>query len=185
MQAEAPQGASVVDWFLPEGTFLTSHNWMSNGDTGSARNRYWGDGRGTEGLRFDMKCTPGAENYLMLLFWGDESDLREFDIYAGATKLGSQRLLHNLPGRNFFRCYPLPATNSNMVTIHLSSPTGTKVGGIFYAYTLARTTSGVKHVRFANEEKNRVYNLSGQLVAEDNEALQRGIYIVGKEKVLR
>lgn len=132
-----------------------------------------------------MKCTPGAENYLMLLFWGDESDLREFDIYAGDTKLGSQRLLHNLPGRNFFRCYPLPATNSNMVTIHLSSPTGTKVGGIFYAYTLARTTSGVKHVRFANEEKNPVYNLSGQLVAEDNEALQRGIYIVGKEKVLR
>ena len=134
-----------------------------------------------------MKVNKTNRNYLMLLFWGDESDVRNFDIMCDDVLVASESLCHNDPGRFMMRCYPIPeegTSGKETVKIHLTSPTGTKTGGIFYAYMLSTkedATSINPQFIIQNSQFN-IYDLSGRQLS----MAPKGISIVkGKKTFVR
>ena len=132
-----------------------------------------------------MKVNKTHRNYLMLLLWGDEGDVRNFDIMCDDVFVASESLCHNDPGRFMLRCYPIPeegTSGKEAVRIHLTSPTGTKTGGIFYAYmlTLEDDGTGMTSPLQTFPREGRLYNLLGQQISEP----QTGINIVGGKLIL-
>ena len=116
------------------------HRYSSNGASGTFRGRTWLDGSGTTGQSWTMKVNPTNRNYLMVLYWGDEGDTRNFDIMCDDVLVASESLCHNDPGRFMMRCYPIPeegTSGKQNVRIHLTSPSGTTTGGIFYVYMMS------------------------------------------------
>ena len=87
------------------------------------------------------------------------------------------------------RCYPIPeegTSGKETVRIHLTSPTGTKTGGIFYAYMLsAKDDETSIIVPSAFHQNDSIYDLSGRKVAEgsDLRRLPKGIYIQNGRKI--
>ena len=187
LSEDVPEGAVTVDYmWTTKAASRSSHRYSSNGSSGTFRNRTWLDGSGTTGQKWTMKVNSTHRNYLMLLYWGDESDVRNFDIMCDDVLVASESLCHNDPGRFMMRCYPIPeegTSGKETVRIHLTSPTGTKTGGIFYAYMLAVEDDGTGiHGFTPNASPGRgesVYNLLGQQLAEP----QSGICIIGGKKI--
>ncbi|MCF0197646.1 MAG: hypothetical protein HUK03_10560, partial [Bacteroidaceae bacterium] len=136
-----PEETTVTDYlWTSQTTSRSRHAYTSNGGSGTFRNRTWMDGSGTVGQRWKMKVNPGTRNYLMVLYWGGESDLRDFEVYCDNALVGTERLIQNCPGRFLWGCYMIPeetTSGKEYVFVRLTSPTGTKTGGIFYAYTLS------------------------------------------------
>jgi len=180
-----PEGSLTVDYmWTTKAASRTSHRYSSNGSSGSFRNRTWLDGSGTTGQSWTMKVDPTHRNYLMLLFWGDEGDVRNFDIMCDDVFVASESLCHNDPGRFMMRCYPIPeegTSGKESVRIHLTSPTGTKTGGIFYACMLSLSDdgTGLNNVDDILNPNKGIYNLLGQQLP----APQSGINIVGGKKI--
>ena len=143
---DIPEGAVTVDYlWTTKAASRTSHRYSSNGSSGTFRNRTWLDGSGTTGQKWTMKVNNTHRNYLILLYWGDEGDIRNFDIMCDDVFVASESLCHNDPGRFMMRCYPIPeegTSGKETVRIHLTSPTGTKTGGIFYAYMVSVEDDG-------------------------------------------
>jgi hypothetical protein len=84
------------------------------------------------------------------------------------------------------RCYPIPeegTSGKETVKIHLTSPTGTKTGGIFYAYMLS-TKEDATVIRTPSNStlqgEDTVYNLQGMRLLEP----QPGICIINGVKML-
>ena len=185
LSENVPEGSVTVDYmWTTKPSSRTSHRYSSNGSSGSFRNRTWLDGSGTTGQRWTMKVDKTHRNYLMLLYWGDESDVRNFDIMCDDVFVASESLLHNDPGRFIMRLYPIPeegTSGKENVRIHLTSPTGTKTGSIFYAYMLSLSDeTGVNGIDVNPNVNKNIYNLLGQQLA----APQSGINIVNGKKVL-
>lgn len=182
---EMSTGGQVEDFFLPVGDEKDKHNFKSNGETGVARERTWVDGIGVDAMSFDMAVASGSQNYIMFLYWGDEWDVRTFDILVDGEKIADEQLLHNSPGRYFFRTYNIPqsiTTNKDKVSVTMSSPAGTKVGGFYEVYTYSVSDgTGVSHVETdcLNNDSKR-YNLCGQRV-DDN---YKGFVIVNGRKFM-
>lgn len=141
ISSEVPESTVPVDYmWTSQATSRVNHRYSSNGGNGSFRNRTWLDGSGTTGQKWEMKVDRTHRNYLMVLYWGGESDVRNFDIYCDDVFVSDESLLQNEPGRFFFRCYPIPeegTSGKDKVTIHLTSPSGTKTGGVFYVYMMS------------------------------------------------
>ena len=187
LSEDVPESSVTVDYmWTTKAASRSSHRYSSNGGNGTFRNRTWLDGSGTTGQSWTMKVDKTHRNYLMLLYWGDEGDVRNFDIMCDDVYVASESLCHNAPGRFMMRCYPIPeegTSGKESVRIHLTSPTGTKTGGIFYAYMLSLKDdgTGIENVN-VNLNDRGVYNLLGQQLAEP----QSGINIVnGKKMALR
>ncbi|MBR6140745.1 MAG: glycoside hydrolase family 127 protein [Bacteroidaceae bacterium] len=182
---DMPEGAVTVDYmWTTKAASRSSHRYSSNGSSGTLRNRTWLDGSGTTGQRWTMKVNSTHRNYLMLLYWGDEGDVRNFDIMCDDVLVASESLCHNDPGRFMMRCYPIPeegTSGKQSVRIHLTSPTGTKTGGIFYAYMVAVEDdgSGINSLAPTSSRGESVYNLLGQPIREP----QPGICIVNGKKI--
>lgn len=183
---DMPEGAVTVDYmWTTKAASRSSHRYSSNGGNGAFRNRTWLDGSGTTGQSWTMKVNKTHRNYLMLLLWGDEGDVRNFDIMCDDVFVASESLCHNDPGRFMLRCYPIPeegTSGKETVRIHLTSPTGTKTGGIFYAYmlTLEDDGTGMTSPLQTFPREGRLYNLLGQQLPEP----QTGINIVGGKLIL-
>ena len=187
---DVPDGTVPVDYFwTTQASSRSSHKYSaSNGGRGTFRNRTWLDGSGTTGQWWTMKVNPTNRNYLMLLYWGDEGDVRNFDIMCDDVFVASESLCHNEPGRFFMRCYPIPeegTSGKETVRIHLTSPSGTKTGGIYYVYMMSskEDESGIwspagSSLKDGNAE---AYNLQGVHIQES----QPGIYILNGKKYLR
>jgi len=183
---DMPEDAVTVDYmWTTKAASRTSHRYTSNGGNGSFRNRTWLDGSGTTGQSWTMKANKTHRNYLMLLLWGDEGDVRNFDIMCDDVFVASESLCHNDPGRFMLRCYPIPeegTSGKESVRIHLTSPTGTKTGGIFYAYMVSVEDGGTGMTSplptFPGE--GRLYNLLGQQLSEP----QTGINIIDGKMIL-
>ena len=185
---DMPEGAVPVDYmWTTKTTSRTSHRYTSNGGNGNFRNRTWLDGSGTTGQSWKMKVDKTHRNYLMLLLWGDESDVRNFDIMCDDVFVASESLCHNDPGRFMLRCYPIPeegTSGKESVTIHLTSPSGTKTGGIFYAYmlTVEDDGTGIENLSdspLKGESLGAIYDLQGRQL----QAAVKGISIVGGKKI--
>ena len=184
LSEDVPENAMTVDYmWTTKAASRSSHRYSSNGGNGSFRNRTWLDGSGTTGQSWTMKVDKTHRNYLMLLLWGDESDVRNFDIMCDDVFVASESLCHNDPGRFMMRLYPIPeegTSGKETVRIHLTSPTGTKTGGIFYAYMLSlNDETGMENVNDNLNLNKGVYNLLGQQLTEP----QSGINIVGGRKI--
>ena len=186
LSEEVPEETIPVDYFwTTQAASRTSHNYSGNGSRGAFRNRTWLDGSGTDGQTWKMKVNPTNRNYLMLLYWGDEGDERNFDIMCDDVFVASENLLHNDPGRFIFRCYPIPeeaTSGKETVQIHLTSPSGTKTGGIYYAYMMSADEDATSINELEGDRKSAgraVYNLLGQSLPEP----QPGINIVGGKKI--
>ena len=182
---DMPAGAATVDYmWTTKSASRTSHRYSSNGGSGSFRNRTWLDGSGTTGQSWTMKVNSTHRNYLMLLLWGDEGDVRNFDIMCDDVFVASESLCHNDPGRFMLRCYPIPeegTSGKESVRIHLTSPTGTKTGGIFYAYMMTlEDETGMTSPLPTSFRGERLYNLLGQQFSEPHS----GINIIGGQKIL-
>ena len=163
-----PEGTIPVDYMWnAKATSRTSHNYSSNGGSGTFRGRTWLDGSGTTGQSWTMKVNRTNRNYLMILFWGDEGDVRNFDIMCDDVLVASESLHHNDPGRFMMRCYPIPeegTSGKETVRIHLTSPTGTKTGGFFYAYMMSAKEEGTvinDLTPDASSYEGEVYGLQG------------------------
>ena len=184
LSEDVPEGSETMDYmWTSKAASRNSHRYSSNGNSGTFRNRTWLDGWGETGQSWTMKVNSTHRNYLMILYWGDEGDLRSFNIMCDDVLVASEELCHNQPGRFMMRCYPIPeegTSGKETVRIHLTSPTGTKTGGIFYAYMLSLADeTGINNPN-PNLNLNRgVYNLLGQQLSEP----QSGISIVGGKKI--
>ena len=81
------------------------------------------------------------------------------------------------------RCYPIPeegTSGKESVRIHLTSPTGTLTGGIFYAYMLSLNDgTGVNNMDVNPNINKSIYNLLGQQL----HVPQPGISIVNGKKI--
>ena len=132
-----------------------------------------------------MKVNKTNRNYLMLLYWGDEGDVRNFDIMCDGVLVASESLYHNDPGRFIMRCYPIPeeaTSGKETVQIHLTSPSGTKTGGFYYAYMMSAKddATGMNATKFFKEGNDLgIYNLQGIRLQEP----KPGICIVDGKKI--
>ena len=191
LQREVPEDASIQDFMNTTDDDRAAHAYSSNGATGTARGRIWADGSGTTGLSFTMKVSPTDDNSLMLYYWGDEVDLRSFNILVDRKKIASERLLHNKPGYYYNQVYAIPhdlTAGKEQVRVQLSSSSGTKVGGINYAYTFsvpgATAVRGVSDDGTANGVGNGLwYDLSGRLV-NPRDLNHKSIYVHQGKKVI-
>lgn len=180
LSSEVPEGTIVVDnMWTNQATSRSSHRYSSNGSNGSFRNRTWMDGSGTTGQKWQMKVDKTHRNYLMILYWGGETDARNFNIMCDDVFVAEESLLQNDPGRFFFRCYPIPeegTSGKDRVTIHLTSPSGTKTGGIFYAYmlTVDETAEALHSLTSDSSSPAGIHNLQGMRIP----TLSPGINIV-------
>jgi hypothetical protein len=195
LSQDVPEGTIPVDnMWTTRSTSRTSHKYSSNGGSGSFRNRTWLDGSGTTGQSWTMKVNKTNRNYLMILFWGDESDIRNFDIMCDDVLVASESLCHNDPGRFMMRCYPIPeegTSGKETVRIHLTSPTGTKTGGIFYVYMLStkEDATSIRNTQLImNTEDGAWYDLSGRKINSQfsilNSQLKKGLYIHNGKKTI-
>ncbi len=83
---------------------------------------------------YEMKVDPAAANELVCNWWGDESGERNFDILVDGTKIASQKLLHNQPGKFWDATYPIPTDltqGKQKVTVKLQAQPGNFAGGLF------------------------------------------------------
>lgn len=166
LSENVPGGTVPVDCMWTNNTrYLTSHSYVSNGENGMFRNRRWVDGRGVDAQKWTMKVNPTNRNYLMIYYWGGEWDARDFDIYCDDTFVDSEHLINNDPGRFFFRTYIIPeegTSGKSEVTIRLSSPTGTKTGGIYYAYMMSEPVAdGISQTVAEDGEEPRFFSVAG------------------------
>ncbi len=91
---------------------------------------------------FEMKVDPAATNELVCTWWGDESGERNFDILVDGTKIASQKLLHNQPGKFWDATYPIPAEltrGQQKIMVKLQAQPGNYAGGLFFARILRAT----------------------------------------------
>ncbi len=186
LSENVPDGTVPVDYFwTTRASSRTQHSYTSNGSLGSFRNRTWLDGSGTTGQTWTMKVNKTNRNYLMLLYWGDEGDIRNFDILCDGVLVGSESLFHNDPGRFILRCYPIPeeaTSGKETVQIHLTSPTGTKTGGFYYAYMMSAQDNGTGINEIKKEDikvGSDIFDLQGRQLS----VLPKGISIVGGKKI--
>lgn len=200
LSQDVPEGTVAIDnMWTTSSASRASHKYSSNGGSGSFRNRTWMDGSGETGQSWTMKVNRTNRNYLMLLYWGDENDVRNFNIMCDDVLVASESLCHNDPGRFMMRCYPIPeegTSGKTTVRIHLTSPTGTKTGGIFYAYMLSANENETSAIGQPEAPvRHPVYDLSGRRISVNdatgntqysmlNGQLPKGLYIVNGKKIL-
>lgn len=177
-----PENTVPLDWFWSNKLAdRESHAYKGNGGMGDYRNHTWMDGWGAEGQSFTMKIDPTNRNYLMLLYWGAEWDMRDFDIYVNDGLVANQKLQNNYPGRYFFVTYPIPeecTSGKTEARVHLTSPAGTKTGGFMYAYTLSTPgTSALDKTVLNTMDKGDWYTLTG--IKVENPAAGMYVYRCG------
>ncbi|MBN8456676.1 MAG: glycoside hydrolase family 127 protein [Verrucomicrobia bacterium] len=106
---------------------------------GEAQGRKWRHATDGGWFEFSLKCDPAKPNELSLTYWGDETGDRNFDIIANGSRIGTQQLLHNQPGRFFDVIYPIPeklTRDKSQITIRLQAHPGNWAGGLFGARML-------------------------------------------------
>lgn len=112
--------------------------------SGSAQGRKWRHATDGGWFSFEMKIDPVTPNELVCTFWGGETGQRTFDILADGTKIATQNLLNNQPGKFFDVAYALPASltrGKEKITIRFQAHPDNWAGGLF----------GMRMVRKQNE----------------------------------
>jgi hypothetical protein len=83
---------------------------------------------------YDMKVLPDQPLELSVTCWGSDGGSRIFDILVGDTKIATQRLENNHPGKFYDEVCPIPGSltqGKEKVTIKFQAHPGAWAGGIF------------------------------------------------------
>ncbi len=83
---------------------------------------------------YEMKVDAARPNELVCTWWGGESGERNFDILVDGTKIASQKLSNNQPGKFWDATYPIPAElthGKEKVTVKMQAQPGNFAGGLF------------------------------------------------------
>jgi uncharacterized protein len=83
---------------------------------------------------FEMKVDPAKPNELLCTWWGGETGNRTFDILVDDTKIATQALRNNNPGKFWEATYPIPVEltrDKQKITIKLQAQPGNFAGGLF------------------------------------------------------
>ncbi len=105
-----------------------------NTSAGNFNGRKWRHAVDGGWFAFDLKIEPGRTNELVLTYWGGENGNRVFDVLLDTTKLGTQKLLMNEPGKFFEVTYTIPPTTvagKSRVNIRLQAHPGAWAGGLY------------------------------------------------------
>lgn len=131
--------AITVDTFQPgEMQPERDHNLQGeNTSAGPFRDRKWRHAVDGGWFAFDMKVDPGKPCDLVATYWGsDGGGNREFDILVEGTKIATQELESNRPGRFFEVFYSIPGKltrDKEKVTVRFQAHPGKWAGGLFGA----------------------------------------------------
>jgi hypothetical protein len=82
---------------------------------------------------------PGKTNELVLTYWGGENGNRNFDVLVETTRVGTQKLLMNEPGKFFEVTYSIPPSltaGKKLVNVRLQAHPGAWAGGLYGARVL-------------------------------------------------
>ncbi len=83
---------------------------------------------------FDVAVPADVPADLVITYWGSETGAREFDILLNDTKIATQKLNMNKPGKFWDQVYPLPESltkGKSKVTIKFQARPGNFAGGVF------------------------------------------------------
>jgi DUF1680 family protein len=128
--------ARIVDELLPgEQQSEVDHGLTSErSQTGDHRDRKWRDARDGGWFAFQMKVLREVPQLLRCTYWGDDAGARTFDILIDGTKVATQQLNRNQPGKFFDVEYPIPSeliAGKDKVTIRFQPHAGNIAGGLF------------------------------------------------------
>ena len=88
---------------------------------------------------YEMKVDSTATNELVCTWWGGDGGPRSFDILVDGTKIASQKLQNDHPGKFWDAVYPIPVEltkGKNKVTVKLQAQPGNLAGGLFFSRVL-------------------------------------------------
>lgn len=103
-------------------------------ESGTFAGRRWRHAVNGGWFAYTVKVGKGKGQSLLVEYWGSDVGNRVFDIMVDGTKLATQRLANNRPGRFFIEVYPLPAElvkDREAVTVRFQAHQGAMAGGIF------------------------------------------------------
>ena len=83
---------------------------------------------------YDMKVLPDQPLELSVTCWGSDGGSRIFDILVGDTKIATQRLENNRPGKFYDEVYPIPGSltqGKEKITVKFQAHPSAWAGGIF------------------------------------------------------
>ena len=102
--------------------------------TGDNSGRKWRHATDGGWFAFEMKVAGDQPADLLCTYWGSEIGERTFDILVNDTKIGTQTLLENQPGKFFDVAYPIPADaiqGRDKVTVRFQAHPGKLAGGLY------------------------------------------------------
>ncbi|MGL4593461.1 MAG: beta-L-arabinofuranosidase domain-containing protein [Thermoguttaceae bacterium] len=126
--------ARTVDSFQPgEMQPERDHNFQAERSRlGTHLGRKWRDAFDGGFIEFDMKVDPEKPCSLILTYWGNDGNNRNFDILIDGKKIATQKLERNKPGEFFDVEYKIDNQNKkDSVHVRLQAHPGATAGGIF------------------------------------------------------
>ncbi|GAG16893.1 unnamed protein product, partial [marine sediment metagenome] len=101
--------------------------------SGVFRNRNWRHaGRGW--FSYTMKVLPDTPMTLLCTYWGSDAGGRTFDVLVAGSKIATQKLDRNRPGKFFDVEYEIPrelTRGQKTVTVRFEAHPGKMAGGVF------------------------------------------------------
>jgi len=118
------------------------HNLQSEkSGAGDFQGRKWRHATDGGWFEFTVKVPKDESADLVLTYWGGETGAREFDVLVDGTKIATQVLNNDHPGRFFDVVHALPAEltkGKEQVTVRLQAHPGKMAGGLFGARLVRR-----------------------------------------------
>ncbi|MCX7049519.1 MAG: glycoside hydrolase family 127 protein [Candidatus Sumerlaeota bacterium] len=137
--------ARITDEVRPsEQQSETDHKLQSDkSNSGDFHARKWRDAR-AGWFSYEVKVAPDQPMQLMVAYWGDDTNGREFDVLIDGEKIASQTLNKNKPGEFFDQPYDIPeklTKGKERVTVKFAAHPGKTAGGVFGILALKNTPS--------------------------------------------
>lgn len=140
-EREAKLAARTVDELrVGEQQPEKDHNLLGeNTSTGTFNGRKWRHAVDGGWFSFDLKVEAGKTNELVLTYWGGENGNRSFDVLVENTRVGTQKLLMNEPGKFFEVTYSIPPSllaGKSLINVRLQAHPAAWAGGLYGARVL-------------------------------------------------
>ena len=101
------------------------------GDYHGRKWRHAGDGGW---FAYDLKVLPDRPVELLVNYWGSDVGSREFDVLVDGTRIATQKLNNNKPGKFYDEVYAVPpelTKGKEKATVRFQAHPGNTAGGVF------------------------------------------------------
>jgi len=136
----------TIDLAVPQKKSEKEHN-LKGGNmlAGAAFGRHWRHAWPGSWFSYEMKVAPDKPIDVVVTCWGGDKGNRGFDIKVEGTKIGSQTLTGDKPGKFFDTTHPIPeklTKGKAKVTVRFEAHKGKIGGGVFGCRTARRKKKG-------------------------------------------